>query len=62
MDSKYIKRVVADEIRYYDKYDFRMTYEYYKEREGFLGVKEELYLEVLEEEFKRRKLDEKSLY
>lgn len=60
MDLKYIKRVVADEIRYYDKYDLKMTYEYYKEREAVLGKQEKVYLEVLEEEFKRRNKNEGS--
>lgn len=56
MNLEYIKRVVADEIKYYDKYDLQMTYEYYKEREAVLGEKEKAYLVVLEEEYKRRKL------
>lgn len=56
MDLKYIKRVVADEIKYYDKYDLRMTYEYYKERKAVLSKQEKVYLEVLEEEMNRRKL------
>lgn len=55
MNSKYIKKVVADEIQYYDEYDLKMTYEYYKERQDRLGEKEKAYLEALEEEVKARK-------
>lgn len=54
MNLEYIKRVVADEIKYYDKYDLQMTYEYYKEREEVLGEKEKAYLVVLEKEVIRR--------
>lgn len=54
MDLEYIKRVVADEIKYYDNYDLKMTYEYYKEREALLGEKESAYLVVLEKEVIRR--------
>ena len=54
MNSEYTKRVIADEIKYYDEYDLKITYEYYKERQDRLGEKEKPYLEALEAEVKAR--------
>ena len=52
--DRYLRRILAEEIRDLKQEDLEDTFNYYKEREKHLSKEEKIYLEILEIEIKER--------